>query len=204
MAAGLLLPTTMAISQLAADRGAFVSRTTTESTLSQPSCFRISASTREVSLSFGKITFDIIKYEMPVVGRPQRNNSKSRIDHYYTQGWKAINSHWDMPCRLDAAFPADRPARRKRSGQRCNLPDPLLPARTRRACEQVADGKRAPFRWRTTASGRLALLSHRADAEFNRTANPGLSQRSRTKTGDFDLEQQIMITSFCAFSSSLR
>jgi hypothetical protein len=29
-------------------------------------------------------------------------------------------------------------------------------------------------------------------------------QRSRTKIGDFDLEQQIMITLFCAFSSSLR
>jgi hypothetical protein len=35
------------------------------------------------------------------------------MDHYYTQGWKAINSHWDMPRRLDAAFPADRPAAEK-------------------------------------------------------------------------------------------
>src|SRR5882724_6297814 len=81
----------MAISQLASASGVLVSRTTTASTPSQPSCLRISASTREVNLSFGKITLDIfLNMKLLVVGSPRKANLKRRLsstphDHDYTQ-----------------------------------------------------------------------------------------------------------------------
>jgi hypothetical protein len=58
----------------------------------------------------------------------------------------------------------------------------------------------------------LPVLTERTipvtDMGFRRQLQSGQArrpvQRSRTNTGDFDLEQQIMITSFCALSSSLR